>query len=145
MLTVFEHVLGQSWRVIFQLWAGPIRKKDEAIERYERCSEDIGPVGPPRPRPYRAGGLTFTGADTDPVYFESYVLRVGPWTLSADSDYGIEGQTPDTTHAIVNTENSRFVGITLVGSLVNQRIQWFCHAKPIVSFGALPSFNCGSR
>src|SRR5271157_586160 len=114
------------WCDFLKVWAF-LTQKEEAVERYKRSSEGFVPVGALRAKPYRARGLTFRRAYTNPIYLTSYILVATQRTLSPDANYRVKRPVPDPTHTIMNTKNARLVRITLVGPFVHQRIQGFCH------------------
>ena len=76
--------------------------------------------------PTFAGNSSFVWPNTDPVHFAVQTLRPGLWTHSADTNHRFEVPRSYSPHAVMNAKLSRYVGISVVGPLVDECAHSVC-------------------
>jgi len=71
-------------------------------------------------RPALASDRLLSRVDSDPIQLSADAFCSGPRTNSANADNRIEVTAPKAAHAVLNAKATLAIGITFVGSLVNE-------------------------
>jgi hypothetical protein len=71
-------------------------------------------------RPALASDPPPSRADSDPIQLSADAFCSGPSTNTANADNRIEVTAPKAAHAVLNAKPTSPIGITFVGSLVNE-------------------------